>query len=92
MTPRAPLRPLPLLVAFLLPLLAAAAPAASAAGLEGSKLNLIVVITDDQGYGPVGRHGHPWIRPPISTGSMTRAPDSPPSTSPRPAPRPGPRS
>jgi len=26
--------------------------------------NLIVVITDDQGYAPLGAHGHPWIRTP----------------------------
>lgn len=37
----------------------------SAAGeLAGSKPNVVVVITDDQGYGPVGRHGHPWIKTP----------------------------
>lgn len=35
-----------------------------AAELEGSRPNVIVVITDDQGYGPVGRHGHPWIKTP----------------------------
>ena len=32
--------------------------------LEGTKPNIIVMMTDDQGYGPVGRHGHPWIQTP----------------------------
>jgi len=32
--------------------------------LAGSKPNVILIMTDDQGYGPVGRHGHPWIRTP----------------------------
>lgn len=38
---------------------------AKAAGkLEGTKPNIIVMMTDDQGYAPVGRHGHPWIQTP----------------------------
>jgi arylsulfatase len=32
--------------------------------LAGTKPNIILMMTDDQGYGPVGRHGHPFIRTP----------------------------
>ena len=32
--------------------------------LAGLRPNIILIITDDQGYGPVGRHGHPWIQTP----------------------------
>ncbi|MCP4846904.1 MAG: sulfatase-like hydrolase/transferase, partial [Verrucomicrobiaceae bacterium] len=32
--------------------------------LAGSRPNVILVITDDQGFAPVGAHGHPWIRTP----------------------------
>ena len=32
--------------------------------LAAEKPNIILVMTDDQGYGPVGRHGHPWIETP----------------------------
>jgi arylsulfatase A-like enzyme len=39
-------------------------PAWAESSLEGSAPNVILMITDDQGYGPVGRHGHPWIQTP----------------------------
>ncbi|MEO2038284.1 MAG: hypothetical protein ABGW90_06240, partial [Martelella sp.] len=32
--------------------------------LADSKPNIVLVITDDQGYAPIGRHGHPWIATP----------------------------
>jgi len=50
----------PVLCAFLATLIAGSA----FADLAGSKPNMILVITDDQGYGPIGGHGHPWIRTP----------------------------
>lgn len=36
----------------------------AAESLAGTKPNIVLVMTDDQGYGPVGRHGHPWIQTP----------------------------
>ena len=37
---------------------------ASAQALSGSRPNIILMMTDDQGYAPVARHGHSWIRTP----------------------------
>jgi arylsulfatase A-like enzyme len=34
------------------------------AELAGTKPNIILVITDDQGYPPLARHGHPWLKTP----------------------------
>ena len=30
----------------------------------GAKPNVILMITDDQGYGPIGKHCNPWIKTP----------------------------
>lgn len=32
--------------------------------LAGTKPNIILMMTDDQGFAPVGKHGHPWIKTP----------------------------
>ncbi len=36
----------------------------AAAPLAGSRPNIVLVMTDDQGYAPLGRHGHPWLKTP----------------------------
>lgn len=41
-----------------------AAAAVAAESLAGSRPHVVLVMTDDQGYAPIGRHGHPWIRTP----------------------------
>ncbi len=63
------------IVFFPLFVLAAINTQVDAAALGGSKPNVILVITDDQGYGPVGAHGHPWIKTPnldVLHGQSTR--------------------
>ncbi|MCA9156805.1 MAG: arylsulfatase [Planctomycetales bacterium] len=37
---------------------------AAAEGMAGTRPNIVLVMTDDQGYAPVGRHGHPWLQTP----------------------------
>jgi arylsulfatase len=34
------------------------------AELAGTKPNVVLVITDDQGYPPIAAHGHPWLKTP----------------------------
>jgi arylsulfatase A-like enzyme len=37
---------------------------AAAEGMAGTRPNIVLIMTDDQGYAPVGRHGHPWLKTP----------------------------
>ncbi|MCR9294528.1 MAG: arylsulfatase [bacterium] len=38
--------------------------AAAGPSLQGARPNIVLVMTDDQGFAPVGAHGHPWIQTP----------------------------
>ena len=43
------------------------------AQLKASKPNIILVMTDDQGYGDLGCHGHPFIKTPNLDKLYTRS-------------------
>lgn len=40
------------------------APAQDASPLAGKRPNIILVMTDDQGYGDIAAHGHPYLKTP----------------------------
>jgi arylsulfatase len=40
------------------------ATAAESAALKSAAPNIVLIITDDQGYPPLGCHGHPWLKTP----------------------------
>ena len=52
-------------VGILVALVAVAVPVFCSAGpLAGRRLNIVLVLTDDQGYGQLGSQGHPWLETP----------------------------
>jgi arylsulfatase len=36
----------------------------TASATENTAPNIVLIITDDQGYPPLARHGHPWLKTP----------------------------
>ena len=51
-------------LSLLVVLLAQLGGAAPLCGDSNDRPNIILVMTDDQGYGPIAKHGHPWIQTP----------------------------